>query len=1466
MKPLPSPVLLLLLPLALWWSPRAPLLGAMAGQTRAVQQPSCEYRHCYQVNNSGSGQGSLYQVLKTAHDHHLTSKESVEIRMSKGTYNLTHNDLLTFEAWRNLSLTGSGKKLTRLECQRDVGLVFRNSTHVTLRGLSLTHCARFLNTTSANLTRTHSDHSHSHSSTEFVVSRSGVHFSSCSNLTLSDILVFNSSGMGVTVYNSNGTNLFNSCEFVSNHLNADDSYPGGGGVVIETSHCVPGDVGCQDNQMYLETHDSSYTFRSCDFISNRATSHYLPFDSVYPHGRRHVGLGRGGGLAVIFKGHALRNSVTLDNCEFSTNRAEWGGAVYLAFGDTSVNNSVLVDHSLFYSNNFRDGTDPDKDNVTVGGALRVEFVSFPPDPALWPGFVGNVSNNSVLIRDTLFNRNFGTWGGGVSFTTTRDLPGQLHANSLAFESCKFTINQANMAGSAVDVSSWKPDVVDSSEAFVRPSFQDCIFESNTLPFNNITNYPMGIGAVYIADIPTQFLGSTQFHSNDGTALVVSETFVTVTPSSSLNFTGNSGRRGGALAFIGSAWLVADKDTRFLFTGNHVGTYGLGGAVYSVHFGEHDLVYDQNCFFRYRDFALPPSRWNTTFEFRDNMADGQPNSIYTTSSLPCTWGVAERLPAPPSSSSGGGGGGVGPFCENDTWIFHGDGRNYSNEIATGPSQIVVRQIDIDVVPGWSVPLNTNTLNDFGHPMPSVLAASPARDDNGYGRGDISIADSTQYVSDDHVVIHGEEGTQANLLLTTLDPRVVASEVTVHVQPCPPGFRSVPCPASSSSSSSPESEGSEVVFSGKTCDCKCWDVPGIQCSDETREAFLEHLHCISLDKNSSSGAMVVARCPYNLARNTSLHDLTIENLNSTCAKFNRTGYLCSQCTEGYGVAINTYDFRCVDCRGHEKYDWALYLLVELGPITVICFLVILLDVSITTPAMNAFVFFSQITSITFSTNLYIWFFGAESVNQALPHILFTLYGLMNLEVLRDVLPGICLHEGLQPLHILVINYVKALYPMVLLGICYVCIQLYDRNFRLLHFLWQPFRKCQKAVYKSCKPRTSVVDAFATLIVLSYSKFMYVSFPFLNLVSVYRLDSSGDNWNGTGTSPEPEKYRYYFDPAQMLRHPANVVYFLLGVVVLVVFVGCPPLFLILYPLRTVQACVSRLNARVQLRLHTFADIFLGAFRDGTESSGGVNWAGGGRKRGGRDCRWFAGLYLLLRILFLALYAVETDPTILYLVQQILCTLVLLLFATVRPYKEDLYNKLDTGFFALMAVLNSLSFYNSHLYTTRKDISPAVFYINYLLMFLPILYLTVFMFHQILTWRGGSCCCTKRHRDGNVTTPRSKGPTFSEPFTDDSYVSSEGDPDRLSESDKLLPDRFVNPQNYCTLDRLSSKRSGSQSQSGNSVSREMRQHGGAAWAGRGEGPPKGDGNKQPNTDIGAVGVAGGHGSIQVQSHPDTV
>ena len=195
-------------------------------------------------------------------------------------------------------------------------------------------------------------------------------------------------------------------------------------------------------------------------------------------------------------------------------------------------------------------------------------------------------------------------------------------------------------------------------------------------------------------------------------------------------------------------------------------------------------------------------------------------------------------------------------------------------------------------------------------------------------------------------------------------------------------------------------------------------------------------------------------------------------------------------------------------------------------------------------------------------------------------------------------------------------------------------------------------------------------------------------------------------------------YYDGSIVYFSKEHAPYVIAAVIVLVVFVIFPPLLLLAYPFKifhkfltccTCSAC--QLGGKTQLFLYTF----YGCYKDGTDP-------------GTRDWRCFAGLYFVLRIVFVVTghitYYFYPYWGLQYTLQQLVCTVGLLLFALARPYKNESYNRVDIAVFGLFACINAISNFNFYLGDNYKP-SPWVFAIVYLLIWAPLIYMLLYLIY---------------------------------------------------------------------------------------------------------------------------------------------
>ena len=128
---------------------------------------------------------------------------------------------------------------------------------------------------------------------------------------------------------------------------------------------------------------------------------------------------------------------------------------------------------------------------------------------------------------------------------------------------------------------------------------------------------------------------------------------------------------------------------------------------------------------------------------------------------------------------------------------------------------------------------------------------------------------------------------------------------------------------------------------------------------------------------------------------------------------------------------------------------------------------------------------------------------------------LYGIWNLDFFRFVKYGICL--GTDTLQTLALDFIVGVYPLLLLAMYYFLMELYDRIFRPLVIIWKPFRRFFGLFRENWDLRTSIIDAFATTLLLTNIKLQSVSFDLLTPVKVYHLYDTG-NWTYS--------YRLFYD----------------------------------------------------------------------------------------------------------------------------------------------------------------------------------------------------------------------------------------------------------------------------------------------------------------------------------------------------
>ena len=430
---------------------------------------------------------------------------------------------------------------------------------------------------------------------------------------------------------------------------------------------------------------------------------------------------------------------------------------------------------------------------------------------------------------------------------------------------------------------------------------------------------------------------------------------------------------------------------------------------------------------------------------------------------------------------------------------------------------------------------------------------------------------------------------------------------------------------------------------TCECGSDLDAIVHCYSDTNVRLLL-CYCMTFGVDGST--LVVGRCVYGCFQahfSVYILESNSSKLNELCSKYHREGQLCGKCEHEFALPVYSYSLVCVKCKNS---NWSKYIAASLMPLTLFFIVMATLRVSVTSGTMNVFILTSQLLSVPAVSRYYLLHFDElNSQSPIAPSIIFSFYGIWNLDFFRLLYPSFCLHPATTTVQILALDYIIAAYPLVLLLIAYILVKLHDSNLRIVAWLWRPFHRCSARCRRGWNIKTSLIDAFATFLLLSYMKFLSVSVDLLAPVHVF-------NMQGQTLS----KQYLYWDGTIDYFGSEHLPYAILALSVVMIFNILPLLLLCLYPSRWFHRFIlNRCRCRSQA-LYIFMDSFQGCFKDGTNGS--------------RDCRWFAGLFLLVRILFLVAIAVTTSEFA-FPAFGLIILFCLLFAALFKPYKSPAHNR---------------------------------------------------------------------------------------------------------------------------------------------------------------------------------------------------
>lgn len=399
-------------------------------------------------------------------------------------------------------------------------------------------------------------------------------------------------------------------------------------------------------------------------------------------------------------------------------------------------------------------------------------------------------------------------------------------------------------------------------------------------------------------------------------------------------------------------------------------------------------------------------------------------------------------------------------------------------------------------------------------------------------------------------------------------------------------------------------------------------------------------------------VVGPCLYNCSSNL-IHALrysvyrTIKsnatsNINrETCGAHKRKGFMCGQCIKNYGFPAYSYDIACVECLDY-KYNWLKYIAMAYLPLTIFYLVIIIFRISANSGLLVGYVTVSQMV-VTYS--LIQAYLAVDSKNEnyhLLVKMLTIFSAIWNLDFFRIMYPSFCLHPNMSALGVLSLDYLVAIYPMAAVLITYLVVQ----KLSYVTCLCRPLYKCRHLIKKEWNFGNSLIEAFATLLLLSNVKILNVTFNILKPTHLYYM-------NGTYHHPH-----VYNDPNTVYMSRQHLPFVILAFTMSFVFNFLPILLACLYTFKCSQKCLNRTGLQLQT-LSTFMDAFQGSY-----------------KHKPYYLRSFPAIYSIGQFNNLLIFSCFGFKEY-YSVASLNLMLIIILVAIARPYKNKWHNVITLSLF---------------------------------------------------------------------------------------------------------------------------------------------------------------------------------------------
>ena len=410
---------------------------------------------------------------------------------------------------------------------------------------------------------------------------------------------------------------------------------------------------------------------------------------------------------------------------------------------------------------------------------------------------------------------------------------------------------------------------------------------------------------------------------------------------------------------------------------------------------------------------------------------------------------------------------------------------------------------------------------------------------------------------------------------------------------------------------------------------------------------------------------------------------EELNEVVCGKTRKGRLCGECSPGYGPGINLFLAPCVHCATDplSQVGWLLWLLLEALPMLLMLAAFLIFDINLLAGPLNSYLFYAQFIAASFPISSIGPIVINDSANSVIIRFLYVFFfGIFNLQFFTFLFPPFCISPSaanLDQLDIILIKALTRLLPFVII-LAIIALQWCNQyGYCGVPKCWQRLSQRYKAVHwlTGRLSGQSAAHGLSALFILVYTRFL--SYGGVLCDGNVLEPSSTSNASAIAVLELQGNLAFFQAP----KHTVITIFILLVIVFMILLPTC---LLLVYPALPqlqdrmqnskykILHNISRqkcLNIFSRTSIQHFADLFQSSYKD--------------------NCRFFAGLLLLVRIVVVVAWNISGSQENGYVLVTALSLAVLALHSLLRPHQSAWINVVDSLLYTHLTATNLLAVY---------------------------------------------------------------------------------------------------------------------------------------------------------------------------------